>query len=123
MAVQLRSTSQCRHTHKLYYTAVVIMYTHTHSTRLENVCLLICSLLLGNECIGDSEETCQLYRLKCDGKKRRYNCYAPSPVFGDSCTVITTPKKLCENITNVTASDDVDTNWVESRIFIKVKFT
>ena len=68
---------------------------------------------------------CQHYRLECTRNKPyyHYNCSAPAPVFGDSCTEVDTPRNLCKNITNVSATDDVETNWIDSRIFIKVKFT
>ena len=86
------------------------------------ICLMIAPLLLYSKSREEEPETCQ-HTLNCNhtqNESNHYLCSASAPLSGDSCIEVYTPQNLCNNITDVSASYDIETNWTDSRIFVKV---
>ena len=114
--------------HALGMYGIMLTSTLRHAPsgcRTRKIWLLIILPLLCSECREDPPTKCQHYKLKCDPLPRKqfhYNCSAPAPVFGDSCTNVETPNDTCSNVTNVSVSHDVQTIWFDSRIYVKVVY-
>ena len=80
------------------------------------------TLTLFNGADGDSPYSCQHSTLDCIRNKpyQEYNCTASAPVYGDSCIEIDRLQEVCQEILNISVSEDVETNWTDSTIYLKV---
>ena len=70
--------------------------------------------------IGSQEDH---LNLKCDPmitEVRKYNCSGPAPVYGDSLNKIIVNKTNCTAIANISITEDIETNWTNTVIYMKV---
>ena len=81
---------------------------------------MVASLFL-HMCSGDSPE--EHYELDCDRMStsaRKYNCSGPAPVHGDSLNKIVVRVKACSEIVNISITEEVETNWTNTTIYMTV---
>ena len=95
-------------------------YTLCYLSQLVGICFIIVTLL-DTKALGDALEECEQIEIECTKHKgTTYNCSAPAPIHGDSCTILDTRGNLCGVVQNVSANHEVELNSRDSWIFMTV---